>query len=623
MADLFSKNGFNVLGLDISSTQKEINHRAKELSNLLKIDEVPEYDQDLKILKPVRTDNSVKLALQNLTSPTKRISEYFYWFDSANTDIDDDFKKLQNNRTAEVVTDWHKSAEQETAKGFIAKRNLAVLLTILASTGTKQYLNRSIRTWQEIVESEKFWSSFTKIYQLNDELGTSVEAVSSFKSGVVNTLSDYYTDVSKELGDNNFVAEFQRAFKVKGAKVEKDLLAPIYETINNASMKLKNIKITDEKLISKEKLDELKSLVIILRNSFNKLKDIGLYNDSQSKAMRDKAAESMRSVGLNLYNNLNDAAKSGSILKIALEICGTPTLKARLEDDLSDLRRLVGRDKIMKPITDLQEAGKYAEALDLIVDTQSKYPKDKELQEFLAQRLKWCLTELAIKQFNEGKKLYDDKDYSEAVNLLTSNVEFIYSYLEDTNISKEYVDDMIAEINRLTELLGKDQRSGQAVDSLRSSVVEQAEKHFKDQFESSILIILIDSVITGNLAAKIPQLQRQKHVKSLIGWAITIGIFIIIGVASSHSSNSSNSGSGGSGSTGASSSGSSSGNSSQAYNDCVTQYNSLKSQLDSVNAQETSYQSSGDTTDYNNLIPQQNSLVQQVNDKATECNGLR
>src|SRR5450830_1679000 len=120
MANLFRKNGFNVLGLDISATQKEINHRAKELSNLLKIDEVPEYDQDLKILKPARTESSVKLALQNLTSPTKRVAEYFYWFDSVNTDIDDDFKKLQGKHTAEVVTDWHRSAEQETAKGYIA-----------------------------------------------------------------------------------------------------------------------------------------------------------------------------------------------------------------------------------------------------------------------------------------------------------------------------------------------------------------------------------------------------------------------------------------------------------------------------------------------------------------------
>ena len=131
----------------------------------------------------------------------------------------------------------------------------------------------------------------------------------------------------------------------------------------------------------------------------------------------------------------------------------------------------------------------------------------------------------------------------------------------------------------------------------------------------------------GGLMMPLPQalhlFDQAAFIDGNLGWAITIGIFIIIGVASSHSSNSSNSGSGGSGSTGASSSGSSSGNSSQAYNDCVTQYNSLKSQLDSVNAQETSYQSSGDTTDYNNLIPQQNSLVQQVNDKATECNGLR
>jgi hypothetical protein len=619
MAALFSKNGFSVLGLDTSSSQKQINHRAKELINLLKIDEVPDYDQDLPFLKITRTESSVKVALQNLTSPTKRINDYFYWFDQANSDDENSFKKLADNKTAEVVTKWHGDAEPETAKGFIAKRNLAVLLSILVGAGTKQYLGRSLRTWEELINSDKFWLSFTKIYQLNDELGTSSEAIAHIQKDVVNILADYYTDVSKELGDSSIVAEFQRTFKVKGAKVEKDLLAPLYAAINDASAKLVALKISNEQMISKQKMAELKGLVINLRNSFNKLKDIGLYDDSQSKTMRDKAAEAMRSVALDLYNNLNDSAKSGSILKIALEITGTPTLKARIKDDLDDLKRLVSRDKIIEPITAAQEADKHDKALDLIVDAQKNYPNNKLLQETLAQRLKWSLTALAVTQFQNGSDLYDKKKYAEAVDILTSNAQFIYSYLEDTNISKEYVDNMIAEINRLTALLGKDQTSGQAVDNLRNSIVKQAQQDFKDQFEQNILISLIDSVYIGNIAKKIPELKRQKQIKRVVGWAITIGIFLIIGAVSNHNNPSS---SGSNSSSGSSSSGSSTGSSeSAAQQQACSTNQTLTSEINSDKSQLTTYQNDDDETDYNTLLAQTNSLIDQYNANVPTCNG--
>jgi hypothetical protein len=622
MATLFSKNGFNVLGLDTNASQKEVNRRAKELANLLKIDEVPDYDNDLALAKVIRDDNSAKSALENLSSPIKRINEYFFWFDRASSDDNSAFDKLANKQVAEVVTSWHGAADAETAKGFIAKRNLAILITILASSGSKQYLGRSLRTWQELIDSDKFWASFTKIYQLNDELGTSSDTINKFRSEVTSTLADYFVDVSKDLGDNAYVAEFQRIFKVRGAKVDKDLLNPIYEVINETSAKLSSLKISDEKVISKQKLAELRGYVVRLRNSFEKLKDIGLYNDSQSKTMRDKAAEAMRSVALDLYNNLKDAGKSGSILKIAIEICGTPTLKARLEDDLSDLKKNVGHDKVVEPINVLLEAEDFEGALEEITQAQGRYKGDKELQDYLALRLKWCVTGIAVAQFNEGHKLYDKNKFSQAKTLLASNVEFILSYLEDTDISRDYVDNALAEISRLTALLGKDQRSGQAVDNLRNSVVEQAQKHFKDQFEGTLLTILIDSAVYANLAEKVPALKRQKQIKSWVTWAIIIGILLIIGAASSSGNNNSNSGSSNN-SGGSSTSGSSDGSDTEsaAQQQACTDYNNLKPQIAQINSEMNTYQADGDNTDYNNLVPQQNALVNQSNADADTCNG--
>ncbi len=623
MADLFSKNAFNVLGLDSSATQKDVNKRAKELTNLLKIDETPEYDDtDLPFAQPVRTESSVKVALQNLASPNKRLTDYFFWFDRANAE-EADFAKLKDEDIASVATKWHEAGNSETAKGFIAKRNLAVLLSIVAANGSKFSPSRGLIIWQSLINSDKFWSSFAKIYQLSDEVGTSDDALADLKGRVIGILADYYADLSQEKGDTSYVSEFQRIFKVKGVKVEKDLLGPIYQTINDASAKLISLKISDEKIISKEKMAQLKGLIGTLRRNFEKLKDLGYYNDSQSKTMRDKAAEGMRSVALDLYNNLNDAGKSGSILKIAMEICGTPALRSRLEDDLNDLRKLVSQDKVVQPINELLEAEKYEDTLNLITQEQTRNKSNADLQSFLAQRVTWCVTAIAVDQFKRGKQLYDKNHFNQAKTLLSSTVEFVLSYLDDTGISREYVDNVLSEITRLIALLGKDQKSGEAVDNLRNSVVQQAEKHFKDQFEGTLLTILIDSAVYANLAEKVPELKRKKTVKSLITWAIIIGVIIAISAANGNNNNPSNSGSGSSSGDTSTSSGSDSSGSGEtaAQQQACSQASSLKSQIDQINSEMSTDQTDGDSTDYNNLVPQQNSLVDQYNALVPQCNG--
>jgi hypothetical protein len=282
---------------------------------------------------------------------------------------------------------------------------------------------------------------------------------------------------------------------------------------------------------------------------------------------------------------------------------------------LADLKRLVGRDKVILPINSLLEAEDFEGAMNLIEDAMQTQTSNTELQEILLQRLKWGITGMAAAQYASGKALYDKNKFTEAKNILANNVEFLLNYLEYTDINREYVDNILTRITNLSNSLGKSQTSGTDVENLRNGVVEQTEQHFKDQFEGTILILMVDSALYANLAEKIPILKRKKTVK---GWLTTAGVilfFIIVGAANSSSSTTTTPSSG-------ASSGSTSGTST-AYDTCVTQYNDLKSQLSSINTQEDNYKAAGDTDNYNALVPQQNSLVNQVNNKATECNGLR
>jgi len=614
MANLLQDNAYNVLGLDTSASEKVINKRAKEIINLLRIDEEPVYDTDLKIAHVIRKESVVKDALLKLSSPTKRIREYFFWFDIESDTDEKAINLLKEEELTEAIELWKEQGKSETANGFIAKKNLAVLASLLLfGTGQKKYLTESIGAWKDILQSDKFWPHFQKLYALNDEIGTSQSTIEDFAKSVDNELSDFYTDVSEKYEDRNYYSLFTQVFAVKGQKIQREVLSPIYEAINDASVQLTNLNISEHKIISDDEIDTLRRLTRTLQDNFNKLKELGLYSDSQAKTMRDRAAEALRTVGLDLYNNLNESAKPAALFSIAAKIAGTVGLQEKLQKDIEQLRKNIAIDKIIKPINELLTAEDFKGALRHIEEAQKSNKGNSEVQTILSQRLKWCITGIADGGLKHGKKLYDKNKFGQSQTTLSQNVEFILSYLEQTDINREYVDGVLSEIDRLTSSLGKDQNSGKAVDNLRNGVVEQAEKNFKDQFEGSLLVILIDSALYANLAEKLPALKRQKQMKSWASTAAVIVILIIIGIANGGNNSSS---------TNNSNTGSNASSGSTAYNDCVNQYNNLKSQLDSINTQEANYKNSGDTLDYNALIPQQNSLVDQVNAKATECKGL-
>ena len=524
MVDLFQKNAYSILGLDTTATQKEVNKRTKELVNLTKIEETPTYDTDLPFIKIQRTEDNIQLALQRLTSPTKRIAEYFFWFDISD---DEDSKAIdlltrKEIRSAQAI--WTDVASSETARGFLAKRNLAILFSILTNNGEKQYLSRSLHAWDSIVSSDKFWDSFTKIYQLNDELGTNDDSIKDFRDKVSSILSDFYADISSEQRDNSYIAEFSKVFNIKSVKVEKNVLDPIFGVINEASEKLSNLKISDEKIISDKKLTELKNLVIILRDNFRKLKEVGYYSDSQSKAMRDKAAEALRTVYLDLYNNLKEASKSLAITKIALEIVGTEGLKTRLQEDLDDLTRNIKNDKVVKPINNLLEAEDWKGAFALIEKEKKRYKSDKELQKALDNRTKWGIAGYVSGDFVVAKKLYDRKRYSDAAPIFKDNVNFILDYLGDFDFNQELVRQVLNEANRLSSNITK--ANAEQVDNYRDKIVQDAKNSFGDKWENTVLVLLIDSCIFANLSVQIPKIRAKVRAKriihNLVGWGIVI-----------------------------------------------------------------------------------------------------
>lgn len=340
MSLTLKNNAFHILGLDTSASERDITKRAKEIVNRLKADDIPEYDLDIGLFEHFRTEDTVKDALQRLQAPKKRIKEYFFWFQIADGVDEQVLGLFKLKDYLNAIRTWQGAAEGQSTKAFFYKKNLAILYCLVLSTeDNKEYLQSSLRAWKELVDSDKFWTSFSKVYKLHDEQTASEEIISDFKRHVVEYLSDLYTELHHLHKNSDYLNEFQKVFSAKGEKIEKSVLAPAYHAINQAVEGLEKLEVSKDSKFDKEESETIKRLVASVQQELNKLIDLGLYDDSQTKIMRDRAANALRSIVLDLHNNLSELDKSEKLLEVAIQIAGTASLKNKLTSELEQIRK--------------------------------------------------------------------------------------------------------------------------------------------------------------------------------------------------------------------------------------------------------------------------------------------
>lgn len=356
MTNLLKNNAYHILGLDSSASQKDIVKRAKDLTKFIQIEDIPKYDLDLDVFHHFRTEDSVKDALQRLTSPKKQIKEYFFWF-NIHDDVDEQaVYVLRKNDFEGAVKIWEHHSQGDNAKALFYKKNLAILYCLLMfKQDSGYYLNASLKIWHELLNSAKFWNAFAKVYKLNDELSTNQETIDEFQKNCVSYLGDLYTDIATSKKDNKYVAEFSNVFKTKGGKTSQVLLAPIFNEMTGAIEKLEHLNVAEDGVFHKEKSAALKENVAILQKGCNKLVELGLFDDSEAKIVRERAADVLRSISVELHNDpLNETAASLGLAKIALQISGTEGSKNKIQEDLNQIQKNIdyknNEDKIQKII---------------------------------------------------------------------------------------------------------------------------------------------------------------------------------------------------------------------------------------------------------------------------------
>lgn len=527
MSNLLKNNAYHVLGLDTSTAQRDIQKRAKEIIKVLQIDDIPEYDLDLGVFNNFRTEDAVKDALQKLTSPKKQIKDYFFWF-SISDDVDEqaiDFLRKKNAERAIKI--WEDNTGGGSTKAMFYKKNLALLYCILLfGEDNKQYLKKSLQIWYELITSPKFWTAFTKVYKHNDELDTDQEILSDFHKDTASFISDLYTEISRARGDDGYIAEFTKIFNLRGEKTEKVVMAPIFHEITKAVEELEAMNVSEDGVLDKEEASLIKQHIGKIQECCNKLIDLGLYNDSQSKTIRDRAANAIRSIVLDIHNNLDDMEKAEQLLKIAIQFVGTSGMENKLTQDLNQFEENKRFLNELAPITVLMNEEKFTEAIALI-DQKKLDNKDVDFNVAMDSKKKEAVTKHAITEFIEAKKLFEGERYDEASPRLQKSASIVYDNIEIFDVDRSVIDSWLELIKNNVKILTSENAS--EVDEIQNKMLKKIDEAFDEQWEQMAIKILLNSYYYVGLGEVIKKKKSSNVLSTIIRWVVIIGFFWLIG----------------------------------------------------------------------------------------------
>lgn len=527
MSNLLKNNAYHILGLDTSAAQRDIQKRSKEIVKFLQIDDTPEYDLDLGVFDNFRTEDAVKDAIQKLTSPKKQIKDYFFWFNIAD-EVDQQAVGILRKKDPEgAIRVWEHNADGDSTKAMFYKKNLALLYCILLfKEDNKRYLKESLKIWHELVNSSKFWAAFTKVYKHNDELDTDQEIISDFHKHAPSFLSDLYTEISHAREDGNYIAEFTKLFNLRGEKTEKVVMAPIFQEITEAVEKLEAMKVSEDGDLDAEEAADIKKHIGKIQDCCNKLIDLGLYDDSQSKTIRDRAAGAIRSIVLDIHNNLDDMPKAEQLLKIAMQFVGTSGMENKLKQDLDQFEKNKKFLGATAPIMTLMNDKKFPEAIALI-DQKKAESKDPEFKSAMDNKKKEAVTMYAVIEFIDAKKLFEAEKYDEASPRLQKSASIVYDHIEIYDVDKSVIDSWLELIKNNVKVLTSE--NANEVDEVQNKMLKKIDEAFEERWEQMAMKILLNSYYYVGLGEVIKKKKSSNVVSTIIQWAVTIGIIWLIG----------------------------------------------------------------------------------------------
>ena len=328
------ENSYNILWLDITSTQKQIIKRWKDILKYVAIWEIPDFDNDLYFVKEYRNEIYIKEAIDNLSNPKNRLINIFFWLDIENEDDKKVFELINNKDFIWAISLLKKSDNE---------KNIAILYSLVLldkdisnielDDTPLELTEKLIIMFYKLSKNEKFWKLFEQKFYLHDDLSTDKKILKEFKSNLGEYLSDLFYDISKNIWDDNVLKIFNKHFSnTKGSKTNNEVDI-IYWKLTKIVEKLEWMDISEDWIFDDDEKEELKKSYKEINSLLKKIKDIWLYDDSKTLLIRDNLVKSLRVIMLDLNNNLSKWIEALKIINFALKIVWTDWLKSKLESD--------------------------------------------------------------------------------------------------------------------------------------------------------------------------------------------------------------------------------------------------------------------------------------------------
>lgn len=462
-------NSYHILWLDISSSQKQISKRAKDILKYLAIWEVPDFENDLYFTNEYRNEIFVKSAMDSLTNPKDKIINTFFWFDIENDD-DKNIFSIYNTKNYNNAINLFKKSDN--------KKNLAILYTLLLldpniSSDYSEYVENSLDLFKEIQDDDKFWRIFERKYFLFDDISTNKDLISEFRKDLGKHLSNIFYDISAKLWDDTILKKFHKYFKNTKWNKANEQVEKIYLDLGKFSRELEDMNISEDWVFDDDEKVKVKKIHYDITQLLRKLEDLWLYDDSKTLIIRDTVAEVFRTIMLDLNNELNEEDESLKILNYALDIVGTDWLKHKINEEYKYLTTNLKFKPILQLLNDEDFIWAYKQIEELEKEDLNK-EDIKSLTNLKKRSIFWRLW----KWFIEWKNLFEKEKYTEALKYFTSIEELAKKNIDLFEwINEEALNELISWIKDYLWKIDKWELKAKEVfdyiDDLRAKVIKQ------------------------------------------------------------------------------------------------------------------------------------------------------
>lgn len=340
MNNFIYKNAYGILGLLPNSTQKEISKRIKEIEKLIQIEETPSYGYDFLHYNKIRTLQKIKEAQQNISNSKLQLLHYFFRIYVNSEKEISLIKKFDEQFNYENILEYYNSTEK---KSFNLKKNVAIVLSLLLLTNNKiekleDIVDLNLCLWKEIIENNKSFKDFQKIYLLDDEIGINEKIFENLSENVLNELTNIFSDIARYQNNNEILSKFIEKFNLEDKTFNIEQVENIYKKIDSDIQTLKSMNISEDGIFDNDEKALLKQCLQSFQDGFNKLIDLNLYEHEKTIILRDLVATTIRIQILDLFNNLEEDETALNLMKFAIYIAGTEGLKTKLNDELSTIK---------------------------------------------------------------------------------------------------------------------------------------------------------------------------------------------------------------------------------------------------------------------------------------------